>query len=211
MKRLLLVIAILLISGQAFASDQKLAHGAGTLPHLTSAITLIGGLEIPTPFLYAFRYDVGLGNRAQLGLSISLLGFLYTFEIHSMFNILKTDNDTDFFSVFLNPGIFYMREIIFDTAFIFLKPGFAYEHRFEEKHRFGFYIKVGILTMLGDIDKGGINWLSVPVFFLDSRVGYQALFGKHFSIALEPMLLLDLPALERPFLGGKVALTWHLI
>ena len=71
MKRyfLVFVLACCLLGRQAFASDQKLVHGAGTLPHLTSAFTLSVGGEMPTPLVYALRYDIGLGNRVQLGLS----------------------------------------------------------------------------------------------------------------------------------------------
>ncbi len=195
MKRcfLFLFLAFFIISGQTLASDQKLAHGAGTLPHRTNAITLSVGLEIPTPIGYALQYDIGLGNRVQLGLSVSVWGFFNPIEINSMFNVLKTANDSDFLSLYLNPsfGIGW-------PAFIVLRTGIAYEHRFGDKRQFGLYTKIGVLMRL-HLDL-------IP--FLDCRVGFQALLGKRFSITLEPMLLLDPLYPEALIPGGKVALTW---
>ena len=67
----LLLFTFICENKSAFASDQNLTHGAGTLPHLTGAGTVSVGIEYPTPILYAFRYDIGLGNRVQLGIAAS--------------------------------------------------------------------------------------------------------------------------------------------
>jgi len=196
MKRLLLVLAIFLISGQAIASDQKLAHGAGTLPHLTRAFTLSLGLEFPTPVLYALQYDIGLGNRVQLGFSASVL-LAAAIEINSMFNVLKTANDSDFLSLYFNPGIYI---VLFYGVFVTptLRTGIAYEHRFGDNRRFGLYTKIGVLMVQYD---------DVPTLELDWRVGFQALRSKRFSITLEPMLRWS-PYYPLLLPGGKVALTW---
>ena len=194
MKRcfIFLFLAFFLISGQTLASDQKLAHGAGTLPHLNGAITLSVGLELPTPMGYALQYDRGFGNRVQLGLSVSAWGVMNMIEINSMFNVLKTANDSDFLSLYLNPSLAFGWVVN-----VFLRAGIAYEHRFGDVRRFGLYTKIGVL---------------VPSMFslvgLDWRLGFQALLGKRFSITLEPMILFDLPTFEEPLRVGKVALTW---
>ena len=130
MKRLLLVITILLISEQALASDQRLAHGAGTLPHLNLTLSMEAGRALPTPAWGGLRIDMGIGNRVQLGISESLWFFENGIEIHLLFNILKTYNDSDFLSIYLNPG-YYMGDgfLSFSEAYI-IRPGIAYEHRF---------------------------------------------------------------------------------
>jgi hypothetical protein len=71
MKRLLLFLSIVffIVSGQTLASDRKFAHGAATLPHLTSVFTLNGGFEIPIPLFYDLQFNIGLGNHVQLELS----------------------------------------------------------------------------------------------------------------------------------------------
>jgi hypothetical protein len=103
---LLLPLTFIYENKSAFASDQKLAHGAGTLPHLTRAFAFEWGFEFPTPLPLALRFDIGLGNRVQLGFSFGGFPFVvHSVEIHSMFNILKTARDSDFFSLYLNPGI----------------------------------------------------------------------------------------------------------
>ncbi len=57
-----LFLTFFLISGAIFASDQKLVNGAGTLPHLTSAVTLNSGIEMPSPILSALQFDIGLAT-----------------------------------------------------------------------------------------------------------------------------------------------------
>ena len=197
MKRcfLFLFLAFFLISRQIFASDQKLAHGAGTLPHLTHTFTLSLGLENPTPLLYALQYDIGLGTRVQLGFLASVLVFINTIEINSMFNVLKTANDSDFLSLYFNPGINIV--VLYGFGILTLRTGIAYEHRFGDKRRFGIYTKIGVLMRLYD---------EVPT--LDWRVGFQALLTKRFSITLEPMLQWTPPPYPLLLPGGKVALTW---
>jgi hypothetical protein len=84
---------------QAVASDQKLTHGAGTLPHLTSAITLNLALQVPIPIGYSLRCHVGFGGRGQIGLSGWIFPHLVTFsaaEIHFVFIVLKPARDSDF-------------------------------------------------------------------------------------------------------------------
>ncbi len=211
MKRYLLVfvLACCLLGRQAFASDQKLVHGAGTLPHLTSAFTLSLGAEIPTPLYYALRYDIGLGNRVQLGLSGSMIPIGITaVQIHSTFNVLKSADDRDFLSLYLNPGFInisgFLSELLDINWNIFLlEPGVAYEHRFGDRRRIGLYAKVGATMGVGGTFDGESVWGLVLVG-IDFRVGFQALPGKHFSITLEPYFQTP----EVP--GGKAALTWAL-
>ena len=199
MKRLLLVIAILLISEQALASDQRLAHGAGTLPHLNLTLSMEAGRALPTPVLGGLRIDMGFGNRFQLGISESFWFFENGIEIHLLFNVFKTYNDSDFLSIYLNPGYYTGLEgfLSFRTASI-IRLGIAYEHRFWKERRMGLYVKFGIDVV--SVDLGIIS---------DIRVGYQALLGKRFSIAIEPMFLKN-PLSEQGELdpGGKVSLSW---
>ena len=211
---LLLLLFTVLVHKPALASDQKLAHGAGTLPHLTSAVTVSGGVEIPTPIVYALRYDIGLGNRVQLGLAASAMvgvGWMIGVEVHSMVNFLKTASDSDFLSFYLNPGLFILDDFLFiDNMTLFLvRPGVAYEHRFGDKRRVGLYVKVGALMLLGGTINGEFFDLELTpeTVIIDCRAGLQALLGKRFSIALEPMVYLG-PSIDQPFLGGKGALTW---
>lgn len=212
MKRYFLVftLACCLLGRQAIASDQKFVHGAGTLPHLTSAFTLSVGGEIPTPMFYALRYDIGLGNRVQLGLSGSILIFwgITAVEIHSMFNVLKSAGDRDFLSLYLNPGFINMSGLFAElldlnlTGFL-LTPGVAYEHRFGNRRRIGLYAKVGAMMLVGGMLDGEFVW-GIGLMGIDCRVGFQALLGKHFSITLEPYFLIP------EYASGKVALTWAL-
>jgi hypothetical protein len=215
---LLLLFTFICDNEPALASDQKLAHGAGTLPHLTSAVTVSMGAEIPTPIIYAFRYDIGLGNRVQLGLATSVywvLGLMIGVEVHSMFNVLKTSSDSDFLSLYLNPGIFIIDDFLPElfgpnniTLFL-VRPGVAYEHRFGDKRSLGLYVKVGAIVLLGGTAMGeffGLE-LSPETIIIDCRAGLQALLGKRFSIDLEPMVLSG-PSLDQPSPGGKAALTW---
>ena len=217
MKRYFLVFALAccLLGRQAIASDQKLVHGAGTLPHLTSAFTLSGGVEMPTPIFYALQYDIGLGNRVQLGLSASILIMFWgitAVEIHSMFNVLKSDSDRDFFSFYLNPGFikwsgFLLELLDVNLTMFFLTPGVAYEHRFGDRRRIGLYAKVGSMIIVGGGLDGELEWLLSPEgILIDCRVGFQALLSKHFSIALELEPYFQIP----DFFGGKASLTWAL-
>ncbi len=211
MKRyfLVFVLAFCLLGRQAFASDQKLVHGAGTLPHLTSAFTLSLGFEMPTPLYYALRYDIGLGNRVQLGLSGSRILGITAVEIHSTFNVLKSADDRDFLSLYLNPGFISMCGLLaelldYNNFFIYLlTPGAAYEHRFGDMRRIGLYAKVGAMMVVGGTLDGESGW-GFALMGIDCRVGFQALLGKHFTITLEPYFLIP----ESP--GGKAALTWVL-
>ncbi len=73
----------------------------------------------------------------------------------------------------------------------------------------GLYVKFGI-----DVGSVDYDYIYEPYYmrlgiFLDIRVGYQALLGKRFSIAIEPMLLKNLLS-EQDELdpGGKVSLSW---
>jgi hypothetical protein len=210
MKRFLLLFffACCLLGRPVFASDQKLAHGAGTLPHLTSAVTLSGGGEIPTPVFYALRYDIGLGNRVQLGIAASVIGYINSAEIHSMFNVFKTAHDSNFISLYLNPGILNVMD---DTTYFGFRTGVAYEHRFGNQRHIGLYAKVGVLAVVAEISDNKVTWInSTDMISLDLRAGFQALLGNHFSIGLEPMLLVMGPLISEPAFGAKVALTWAL-
>jgi hypothetical protein len=214
MKRcfLFLFITFFLISGHAFASDQKLVHGAGTLPHLNSAFTLSAGFEMPTPMIYSLRYDIGLGNRVQLGISGSVLLFMNAVEIHSMFNVLKSASDRDFLSLYFNPSFQNLNHPLFElmlgrTMNIFLlAPGVAYEHRFGKKRNVGLYAKVNAWVVLGQIIDGKFVFGGQERTSIDIRVGLQALFGEHFSIALEPYV----NTTPGGIIGGKVAISWAL-
>jgi len=200
----------------ARASDQNLVHGAGTLPNLTSAITLSMGFEFPTPCIYAVRYDIGLGNRVQLGLSASVLGSMNAVEIHSMFNILKSANDSDFLSLYVNPSIFHMDNFIpipfigeYSLVFSFLKSGVAYEHRFGAERRIGLYVKIGVFVPMVGVFDGEFGWPAQKrALLMDGRAGFQALLDKSFSIVLEPWMILFYEQDARVFFGGKAALTW---
>jgi hypothetical protein len=222
MKSLFLTFSMvfcLLVMGmgrQIYASDQKLAHGAGTLPHLTSAATLSVGFEMPTPIVYALRYDIGLGNRVQLGISASaapfwFLGFgmMFGIEVHSMFNVLKTSSDSDFLSLYVNPGIVILNDFFAvligpnNMTLFLVRPGIAYEHRFGSNRRIGVFVKMGILLPVGAMGNG--DFAGGGNIGIDCRAGFQALLGKRFSLVGEPMVIFG-PS--EPVIGGKGALTW---
>jgi hypothetical protein len=211
MKRccLFLFLTFFLIFGQARGSDQKLVHGAGTLPHLTSAVTLSAGLVIPQPSIYALGYNIGLGNRVQLGLFACILGIYNTIEINSLFNVLKTANDANFLSLYFNPNISQI--LIFDNFTSFtLRTGIAYEHRFGDKRRIGLYVKLGTQILLGVMD--GNDFLPAGFsrndIMIDCRPGFQVLLGKRFSLTLEPMLLYFYASPEDLLTGGQTSLSW---
>jgi hypothetical protein len=213
---LLLLFALNVKNKQALASDQKLAHGAGTLPHLTNAITLSLGAQEPTPYGYSLRYDIGLGKRVQLGLSTMYFSrSSFSVEIHSMFNALQTDSDSNFISLYFNPSItrrrvgtdywYYYGAPYTNYCYSCLNTGVTYEHRFGSKRRIGLYMKAGVFVLreyeAEQLIAGYDN------FMIDSRIGFQALLGKRFSIAIEPELLFRVYD-PWPFFKGKVALTW---
>ena len=131
-------------------------------------------------------------------------------EVHSMFNVLKTASDSDFLSLYLNPGFFILDDFFgFNNIKLFLvRPGVAYEHRLGDKRLIGLYVKVGVLALLGGTADGEFSGLelSPESVLIDCRAGLQALLSKRVSIALEPMVLVD-TSLDQSFLGGKVALT----
>jgi hypothetical protein len=101
--------------------------------------------------LYSLRYDFGLGDRIQIGLS----NWLWTppitaAEVHFLFNFLKTAKESDFLSIYLNPnigdwGLIYYSDFS-DTSYTYLglNSGVAYEHRFGSKRPIGVYVKFGI-------------------------------------------------------------------
>ena len=213
MKRLLFVLAILLISGQAFASNQKLVHGAGTLPHLNLTLSLELGYATPTPIGVALRIDMGIGNRVQLGISESMWVFFNGVEIHSLFNVLKTPNDSDFLSIYFNLGL-TLNGWLFNTNRYYdgysIRPGLAYEHRFGKERSMGVYGKAGISVFV--VEEWDVNnepnWvLDSDYIILEIRIGYQALLDKRFSVAFEPMLLIELSPVG-VFPGGKASLGW---
>jgi hypothetical protein len=193
---LFLFFTFFFISGRILASDQKLVCGAGTLPHLTSAITLSLGVEQHSPFPYALQYDIGLGNRVQLGISAYYHVFADV-EIISMFNVLKTPDDRDFFSLYFNPNLVYaVGEFIPEFS-----TGIALEHRFGDKRRFGVFVKNGVFIGT-DMSIGAPYHLDI-----EYNSGFQGLLGRSFSIALEQQILLNLfPELEQ--IGFKVAFSW---
>ena len=210
---LLLLFAFNFENKQTLASDQKLAHGAGTLPHLTSALTLSLGFQILTPYLYSLQYDIGLGNRVQLGLSTSIWPSTLLVDIHSMFNVLKTAKDSDFLSLYLNPCIggssigriyaYYISHI--DYRYLGCSSGVAYEHRFGSKRHFGLYTKAGVLV-LKEYKPGKFRESNAD-FGFEGMVGFQALIGDRFSIAVEPELFIGPYDLYWAGLGGKLAFT----
>jgi hypothetical protein len=196
MKRVLLLFffACCLLGRPALASDQKLVHGAGTLPHLTSAITLSVGAEMPTP--------------VQLGIAASVTWIFNSVEIHSMFNVFNTARDSDFLSLYLNPGILNAKG---DDTYFGFRTGIAYEHRFGNQRHIGLYTKVSVLVPLVQISDGNARWIdSTDMIGLDWRAGFQVLTGERFSIAVELMLIFVDPIISQPGFGFKVALTWAL-
>lgn len=198
---LLLLFTFIFENNPALASDQQLVHGAGTLPNRTTAFTLGLGLEIPIPILYSLQYDIGLGNNIQLGLSVTLF-VSGGIEIHSMFNIFKTANDSDFLSLYLDPSIINRwspsgRGV--DIYFL-TNSGIAYEHRFGSNRRIGIYTKFGIIKAFGEKSDDSI--------WIDCRFGLQALLGPRFSFAVEPEFYFQEFDFSPIYMGGKLAFTW---
>ncbi|UCB45157.1 MAG: hypothetical protein JSV25_13215, partial [Spirochaetota bacterium] len=164
--------------------------------------------------IYAIRYDIGLGNRVQLGLSASTLLMINAVEIHSMFNILKTEHDSDFLSLYINPTIFHMYNIFipflneYSLVAIFLKSGIAYEHRFGTERHIGFYLKIGSHIPIAEVSDGDFGWVTPKsTYVIDGRVGFQALLGKGLSIALEPWMMCFFKKDAQMYYGGKIAFT----
>lgn len=215
------IISIMTLS-TALASEQKLVNGAGTLKHKTVAFSFDLGLDLPEPFLYGLRFDFGVSNRVQLGAAITVLGFVNTFGINSMFNILKTDKDSDFLSLYVCPFVIYITPLSFEDGdgtgnifAFFLKPGIAYEHRFGEKRNLGVYLKTGTAHFIGATHDGKLygQGITTDTAAIDISPGIHGMFGKIFSMGAEFSLYIpfkDRKNAKRVGYGGMLSFTWAL-
>lgn len=229
MKKLLMVItaalALYFLPLIAEASGQKLVNGAGTLPSGAMAFSLDLGLELPNPLLYDLRFDVGLGNRYQLGLGGSFTGFINSLTLFNMINVYKTENDSDFVSIYLNPTLMHMAGIAIDDTpgtgsnyYVFIiQPGAAYEHRFGEERSLGLYFKAGASTVIGGVTGGNISFFALEknTTMITFSPGIQKFFGKRFALTGEGSFFVPLNNKHSVKwnngvvqLGGKLGLSW---
>ncbi len=222
MKKIILCcLAVVIIPTSVYSSGQRLVSGAGTLKGGELGLSLDLGLSLPEPLFTGVRLDAGLGDRVQLGASVSTIFLITTASLHGMFNFLKTADDSHFLSLYLVPTFMHLHNIWYEDSndarnvFLFmLQPGLAYEYRFKQEKRTGIYLKAGTANILAEnrsgvvriygLEKGATG---IPVTF-----GFQHLFGSEsFAMAMEGMVM---PIIKAPKQnvsgGGKICLTWFL-
>lgn len=220
-KFILFCLVIIIIPASAWPSDQRLVNGAGTLKGGEFALSLDLGLSLPEPLFTGVRFDAGLGDRVQLGGSVSTIFLVTTASVNSMFNVLKSQNDSHFLSLYLVPTFMHLRDIWYENSndernvFLFLlQPGLAYEYRFKEEKRTGIYLKAGTANILAENKSGVVRIYGlekgatgIPVVF-----GFQHLFGSEsFAMAMEGMVMPIIKAPKQNVSGGfRVGLTWFL-
>lgn len=199
---LFIVIALLSSTSSALASGQRLVHGAGTIPSGSIALSLDLGLDLPEPFLYGVRLDFGVGDRVQLGVGTTAIGVINLVGIYSTFNVFKSENESDFISLYLIPSLIHVTGSLFEedaggsgnVVLFFVKPGIAYEHRFGDERRTGLYFKAGTIHFLAGTDGGNFAWGSfgTDTMAISMFPGFQHNFSERFSLAVEAGVYLSL-------------------
>lgn len=206
-------------SAFAAAGDRKMVNGAGTLQDDTWAFSLDLGGAYPEPVIYGVRFDRGIGERFQLGVTGTSLIVLNTLAINALFNVLKTDNDSDFFSLYLTPSVVHATEFGFEeeetieNVFVFtVQPGIAYEHRFGQERNTGLFAKLGSFYVLGAGAEGGFELvpISTNTTIITFGGGIQHNFGGKFSLSGEAGggVLFGKVSQVIDFMLFKVGLTW---
>lgn len=220
----IIITALLLLYCPVFASDQKLVNGAGTLNSTTTAFSLNLGLDVPEPLLYGVRFDFGIGDRVQLGLSGAFFFVFNTLGLNTMVNVFKTQNDSDFISIYFNPSVLHLAnfaveedESVVNIWALLLRPGLAYEHRFGAERRTGLYTKIGSIHLLA-ASAGGkllVEDLTTNASAINITPGWQHTFGERFSLTTEGSLTIPLQRYataktrtSQLGYGAKVGLTW---
>jgi hypothetical protein len=218
-KNILLCLAVMVIPLNAWSSDQRLVSGAGTLKGGEMGISLDLGASLPEPLFTGVKFDAGLGDRFQLGTSLTTIFIATDFSLHAMLNALKSKDDSHFLSIYLVPTLMYVLDVWNEDSpnnsfFFLLQPGLAYEYRFGQEKTTGIYLKAGTANILAENHRGIIRIFGlekgstgIPV-----TLGFQHLFGSgSFAMSVEGMVMPIIKAPKQKVSGGmKIGLTWFL-
>lgn len=196
------------------ASSAPLAHGASVLPKGTSAFSLGGGYSFPEPVVYSLRYDRGVLDRLQLGISGGTIGIIGTATIHTKLNLVKTKDEAIWWSFHFDPSFFYYRFLFANFDAYLQNIATSFEYRFGNKKRTGVFANTGVILSFINVrgssltlfDNSATNTTLLPIFFRGSG-GIQHSLTEHFSIALEAGDTLNLSK-SKSQINGLFRLTW---
>ena len=159
-------------------------NGATTLSQGVSTFSLNLGADLPEPLGYSLRFDHGVTDKLQLGVSGGYWGDVGTAALHSRMNLLESSDRRHYFGVEFDVGYVHADESLNDkdediyrSDILSLQPNFAYEFRLGAERRTGIFLKAGSIHLF-DLDRSdtgeGGRFLA----------GIQHRFGESFSMTL---------------------------
>lgn len=216
-KSLLTLFATLTVVGfSSFAMASEFIHGAGTMTAGTKAFTLELGADFTTPALANIRFDFGVGDRVQLGVSGMYWGIAANAGIHTTFNLMTSATQKHLLSFQFNPQYIYLAEIItsgFHAAA--LDPKLTYEYRFGEELRSGVFTSAGPMLVYLQQNGNGIfgELFGATTNFSGWGYGYRASVGIQHRTSGRMNISGELGAISQRDLSrfrpiGKLALGW---
>ena len=195
-----LVMASLFFVSSAKAEEHdKLVYGADTLGHANMAATLNLGLRIPDLVVFAPRFDIGLVDFLQFGLS----GYFFprdndtegstNITFHPKVRFFQTENKRHSFAFSLIPSYTQMIREGTDPYALTISPVLIYEFIFETKKPTSLYVNAGTTHVIagtsGDpaLDEYGFLTFTTETgtHLFNGSVGFQHNFAKYFSMSLE--------------------------
>ncbi len=135
----------------------------------------------------------------QLGLSASSFIIFNTVGVNSLFNILRSNNESHFVSLYVNPWALNFNSFLVDDDsteddwniggawFFVIQTGVGYEYKFGEEKRGGVYIKAGPDYLIGgNVDGYFFGTFGTDVVLLSIKSGFHHMLGNSFSLGIEP-------------------------
>lgn len=201
------VLVALLLAAPARATDLATPHGASTLPGGTAAFGIELGVDYPDPLGAGLRFDYGVTDRVQTGVSVSWFLVLLAATGHAKLGLLRSADDAHSVSVEGSLGYFRAWDLFWtgrNVDALTARTGLGYELRPWSSRRTGLYVKAGSVHILADND--------IDYAALDEEesghaarftAGVQHQFGESFTLNLQGSV--HVPGAQ-PL--GKLGFTW---
>lgn len=147
------LLVALLLAAPARAADLATPHGASTLPGRTAAFGMDFGLDYPDPLGAALRFDYGVTDRFQVGVSASSLLLLATVTGHTKLGVLRSADDAHSVSVEGSLGYLRSWQLLWGSRNVdalTARTGLGYELRPWSSRRTGLFAKAGSVHIVAD-------------------------------------------------------------
>jgi hypothetical protein len=92
----LAIAAAVLLSSTVSAQEVEMPQGAVTLSPGVTTFSINWGVDLPEPEVYSLRFDRGITENIQLGVSGGYLNDLSTANLHGRLNVLRSHDRVHF-------------------------------------------------------------------------------------------------------------------